>query len=79
MDYKLLKLEHHFAISNKDDEGFNVVETNELDKITREFAVKYANLVDDYIYKNIPTNILQGMKLKIENELLERKLKNNDR
>ena len=68
-----------FVISNKDDEGFNMVETNELDRITREFAVKYANLVDEYIYKNIPTNVLQGMKLKIENELLERKLKNNDR
>lgn len=68
-----------FVISNKDDEGFNMVEINELDRITREFAVKYANLVDEYIYKNIPTNILQGMKLKIENELLERKLKEYDR
>lgn len=68
-----------FIVSNKDDEGFNVVELNELDRITREIAVKYAKLIDDYIYKNIPTNILQGMKLKIENELLERKLKGNER
>ena len=36
--------------------------------------IKYANLIDDYIYKNIPTNVLQGMKLKIENELMERTL-----
>ena len=72
-------LKRKIEISSKDDEGFNIVETNELDRITREFAVKYAKLVDDYIYKNIPTNVLQAMKLKIENELLERKLKENDR
>lgn len=66
-------------ISSKDDEGFNIIETNELNRITREIAVKYAKLVDDYIYKNIPTNVLQAMKLKIENKLLERKLKENDR
>ena len=72
-------LKRQIKISNKDDEGFNIVETNELDKIIREFAVKYAKFVDDYIYKNIPTNVLQVMKLKIENELLERKLKENDR
>lgn len=72
-------LKRKINISNKDDEGFNIVETNELDKIAREFVVKYTKLVDDYIYKNIPTNVLQAMKLKIENELLERKLKNNDR
>ena len=76
-NYQILK--RKLAISNKDDKGFNIVETDELDKITREFVVKYANLVDEYIYKNIPTNVLQGMKLKIENELLERKLKGNDR
>lgn len=78
-----LDREHVFKrkliVSNKDNEGFNVVEFNELDRITREIAVKYANFVDEYIYKNIPTNILQGMKLKIENELLERKLKEYDR
>ncbi len=74
-----LYIKRKLAISNEDNEGLYIVETNELDKITREFAVKYANLVDEYIYKNIPTNILQEMKLKIENELLERKLKANDR
>lgn len=72
-------LKRQFKISNKNDEGFKIVETNELDKIAREFAVKYTKLVDDYIYKNIPTNVLQAMKLKIENKLLERKLKENDR
>lgn len=79
MDYKSLKLETYLAISNKDNEGFNIGEFDERDKITRELTVKYAKLVDDYIYKNIPTNTLQGMKLKIENELLERKSKGNDR
>lgn len=78
MEDEPMKLERHFTISNIDNEGFKVVEFNELHRITREFAVKYANLVDEYIYKNIPTNILQGMKLKIENELLERKLKEYD-
>lgn len=78
MEDKLIRFEYRFNISNKDNEGFNVVELNELPRVTREIAVKYANLVDEYIYKNIPTNILQGMKLKIENELLERKLKEYD-
>lgn len=79
MTDKEYMLKRKFCISSKDNKGFNIVEFNELNRITREFAVKYAELLDDYIYKNIPTNVLQGMKLKIENELLERKLKNNDR
>ena len=37
----------------------------------------YPELIE--FYKNIPTNVLQVMKLKIENELIERKLKENDR
>lgn len=70
-------LKQQIKISSRDDEGFSMVVTNEFDRIAREITIKYAKLVDDYIYKNIPTNILQGMKLKIENELLERKT--NDR
>lgn len=48
-----------------------------INEIAQNFMIKKAKLLDDYIYKNLETSILQGMKLKIENELLERKLKNN--
>lgn len=50
-----------------------------MDSIVQNFMIKKAQLLDDFIYKNLETNTLQGMKLKIENELMERKLKNNDR
>lgn len=41
----------------------------------RQHTLKIAQLVDDFIYKNLDTNVLETMKCKIENELLERKLK----
>lgn len=67
------------TIVNKDDCGFEIAETKKVNNIFQGFTTKiqieYAKMLDDYIYKNIPTNVLQGMKLKIENELMERKLK----
>lgn len=42
---------------------------------TRQHTLKIAQLLDDFIYKNLDTNVLETMKCKIENELLERKLK----
>ena len=67
------------SIVNKNDYGFEIAEASTVDNLFKGFTTKiqieYAKMLDDFIYKNIPTNILQGMKLKIENELLERKLK----
>lgn len=67
------------TIVNKDDYGFEIAEAKEVNNIFQGFTTKiqieYAKMLEDYIYKNIPTNILQGMKLKIENELMERTLK----
>ena len=71
------------TIINKDDYGFEISEAKEVNNIfqgfSTKFQIEYAKMLDDYIYKNIPTNVLEGMKLKIENELMERKLKDNDR
>lgn len=52
---------------------------DKMNKITRDLILKKAELLDDFIYKNLETNTLQGMKLKIENELMERKLKDYER
>lgn len=47
----------------------------ELEKYARNIIIEKTKLIDDFIYKNLETNVLQSMKLKIENELLERRLK----
>lgn len=77
----MIPIDRHklLTIDNKINYVFELQEVTEVDnilkKITTKSQLEYAKMLDDYIYKNIPTNILQGMKLKIENELLERKLK----
>ena len=51
------------------------------DKITKmatNYIVEKNKLIEDYIYKNLETHTLELMKLKIENELLERKLKESE-
>ena len=75
---KYTTLKRTFAIDNKTDEGFDILEFNDLHRVVQEHVIRYAQLLDDYIYKNIPSNVLQGMKLKIENELMERRLKGDD-
>ena len=49
-----------------------------LSNYTAQYILEYKKLVEDFMYKNIPTHILKAMKLKIENELIGRKI-NNDR
>ena len=44
------------------------------DAVSRIMLEK-GKMLDDFVYKNIETEILKVMKLKIENELLYRKLK----
>ena len=70
------------TIANKDDYGFQIIEREETDgKIIHEYAqryvIEYVKLRDKFIYKNIPTNVLQDMKSVIENELKERKINRN--
>ena len=67
------------TIANKDNYGFQIAELKEANgKIIHEYAkryvIEYIKLRDRFIYKNIPTNVLQDMKLVIENELKERKI-----
>ena len=41
----------------------------------QQYVINKQELIEDYIYKNLETSVLQAMKLKIENELMSRKLK----
>lgn len=50
--------------------------SDKIAKMTTNHIVLKNKLIEDYIYKNLDTNVLEAMKLKIENELLERRLKN---
>lgn len=52
-------------------EGFG----NKLQQAAQHYAIKKQELIEDFIYKNLETNVLQAMKLKIENELMGRYLK----
>ena len=68
-------IKQNLRLSNINDKGFDIIQNNNLSGIVQKYAIRYAELLNDYIYKNIPTNVLEGMKLKIENELMERTLK----
>lgn len=56
-----------------------VQESDRLTRMVHQMVIKKNEIIDDFIYKNLETHILQAMKLKIENELMERKLKFNER
>lgn len=75
---KYTTIKQTFAIDNKTVDGFDVLEFDNLHRVVQEHVIRYVQLLDDYIYKNIPSNVLKGMKLKIENELMERMLKGDD-
>lgn len=49
--------------------------TEKLDRAAHEYIIKKQSLIEDYIYKNLETSVLEAMKCKIENELLERRMK----
>ena len=68
-------------IINKHDEKELIFsgKVSSLSNYAAQYILEYRKLVEDFMYKNIPTHILKAMKLKIENELIERKLKENDR
>ena len=46
-----------------------------IQQLQTQYVIKKQELIEDFIYKNLETNILETMKVKIENELLDRKLK----
>lgn len=69
-----------FIINKRDEKELIFSEINsKLSNYTVQYILEYKKLVEDFMYKNIPTHILKAMKLKIENELIERKLKENDK
>lgn len=53
-----------------------IEDSDYMTKIVSHMIIKKAELIDDFIYKNLDTHILQAMKLKIENELMQRNLTN---
>lgn len=60
--------------------AFNVIEetkgfADRIHQLQTQYFIKKQELIEDFIYKNLETNILETMKVKIENELLDRKLK----
>lgn len=77
-DNELTIIRKYAVIPVDDTEGFDLKVFDEMDKIIGEYLIRYQEIIDDIIYKNIPTSILQVMKLRIENELMERRLKEND-
>lgn len=69
--------ESELKLIRNDNEFLEITETyfTGLKEHTVNYLIKKQELLEDFIYKNLETSILQGMKLKIENELLQRKLK----
>ena len=49
--------------------------SDKIAKMATNYIVEKNKLIEDFIYKNLDTNVLETMKCKIENELLERRLK----
>ena len=49
--------------------------SDKIAKMATNHIVEKNKLIEDFIYKNLDTNVLETMKCKIENELLQRKLK----
>ena len=50
----------------------SVLKTMEIQQLKKQ------QLIEDFIYKHLETHTLELMKLKIENELLERRLKESE-
>lgn len=53
--------------------------SDKIAKMTTNYIVEKNKLIEDYIYKNLDTNVLRAMKLKIENELSERLLRSSNK
>ena len=72
-----INIHKNFKLLLNDENYLKVAEANftGLKNYITEYEIKKRELLEDFIYKNLETKILQGMKLKIENELLQRKLK----
>jgi hypothetical protein len=73
-----ITLKSDFELLENNKNIMRIKETNYIDEVHRQFLqheIKKQELIEDFVYKNLETNILQAMKLKIENELFERRLK----
>ena len=74
------ELNRTFIINKCDENELIFTECNKyLSNYATQYILEYRKLIEDFAYKNIPTSILQAMKLKIENELTERKLKEKEK
>lgn len=73
-----ITLKSNFELLENNKNIMKIKETNYIDEVHLQFLqheIKKQELIEDFVYKNLETNILQAMKLKIENELFERRLK----
>lgn len=52
--------------------------SDKIAQIATNHIIEKNKLIEDYIYKNLEIHTLELMKLKIENELLERRLKESE-
>lgn len=73
-----ITLKSDFELLENNKNIIKIKETNYINEVHRQFLqheIKKQELLEDFVYKNLETSILQAMKLKIENELFERILK----
>lgn len=73
-----ITLKSDFELLENNKNVMKIKETNYIDEVHQQFLqheIKKQELIEDFVYKNLETYILQAMKLKIENELFERRLK----
>lgn len=76
-DFRNITITRKFKVTNKNEEGFNLKVLDEVNETIKEYLIRYNAALDKVIIKNIPTNILQAIKVEIENELIERKTMSN--
>lgn len=81
MDKKdnILTIKHHIMpVKNNEKElAFDLVREG-ITQTVFSYVIQKNKLVEDFIYKNLETSVLQTMKLKIENELMTRLLQEDN-
>ena len=79
MNEKTISISHTIMpIKNDEKElAFDLVREGLRTEVFK-YCIQKNELIEDYIYKNLETSILQAMKLKIENELMNRLLQENN-
>jgi len=69
------EIKYSWKVIENNDKFLELEEKCNIHDAVHKIMLEKAKMLDDFVYQNLETEILQGMKLKIENELLYRKLK----